>query len=76
MKRLFIALAILFTPTLAISAENLGKMEADSYYKVKAWTGFSPRVVEFSPKANPDYTCVFLTGMADVPGLSCFPKKK
>ena len=35
MKRLIAALAIPFVPTLAISAEDAGKIEADRYYKVR-----------------------------------------
>lgn len=76
MKRLITTLAILLVPTLAISAEDAGKIEADRYYKVKVWTGFSPRVIEFTPKGNPDYTCIFLNQTGNMSGMNCFPKKK
>ena len=76
MKRLFIALAILFSPTLFISAAHAEKIKIDDNYQLKAWMGFSPRVVEFTPKGNPDYTCIFLTGKETAQGMNCFPKKK
>ena len=76
MKRLIAALAISFAPTLAISAEDAGKIEADRYYKVRVWTGFSPHDIEFTPKGNPDYTCIFLNQTGNMSGMNCFPQKK
>ena len=45
-----------------------------SKYMVETY-GFDVRVYEWTPKDNPNYTCVFVAGNNNSSGVACYPKK-
>ena len=68
MKHILTALALLFS--LNAVADTVSSKEYDVEKRIDS----DPRVIEFTPKARPDYVCVYVIG-GNNGGLSCFPKK-
>jgi len=54
--------------------QNNPLVEPDFEYEIDTW-GYNSEVYEFTPRANKNYTCVFvmLDDGSDM-GLQCFPK--
>jgi len=66
MKHILAALVLLF---------SFNAMADEIKYKIpEGVTSPDVHVLEFTPKARPDYICVYAEGGNDG-GLSCFPKK-
>lgn len=65
MKHILAALALVF-----------GMNATANEYKIPEGSSFPDiRIIEFTPKARPDYICVYAEGGNDG-GVSCFPKKE
>jgi len=53
--------------------QNNPLIDPDFYYEIDTW-GTNADVFEFTPRSNPDYTCVNVGGGSSR-ALQCFPKQ-
>lgn len=66
-------LVIMLTATPALAIDKTDSIEGDQKYAVKNGFGRTVEAIEFTPKANKDYTCILVTN-SSINGISCFPK--
>jgi len=56
--------------------QNNPLIQPDFEYEIDTW-GSNSEIYEFTPKSNPNYTCVmFALDNLNAMGLQCFPKEK
>ena len=86
MNKLLLTGALLTTTLLTATSAHAGLFASvatsgwedkkpDHKYIVETY-GYDVRVYEWTPKNNPDVSCVFVAGNENSSGVACYPKKK
>ena len=82
MKTLAFTIFLATIPTISMAqgggswlfGQNLEDRENDSAYQMEA-AGWDVRVYEFTPVANENVTCIFISGSNGPFGFQCFEKE-
>lgn len=56
-----------------IDTSSTELQQPDHYYEIDGW-GSNPDIYEFTPRSNPNYTCIMM--VESVNGVFCIPKPK
>lgn len=77
MKKIILIAAFAALATGCCSPANAAKLtNPDHEYEIDTW-GSNSEVYEFTPKSNPNMSCVFvILDNVKAMGLQCFPKVK